>query len=163
MGTPFLKTLPGSVLARVCAGLCVTLLAYLSLIPPVMEVRTGWPGQIEHALAYAGAGLWLALAFPRARFLYIVGGLVAYAGLHEIGQLWVPGRKSQTVDWLASCSGAIVGTAVTLKGGSARHSRGRGRSARPSVVRDNKRHIRRGFPGGNDSVWRPTCQWLTSR
>src|SRR5215204_742451 len=49
---------------RVLAWLCVALIALLSLIPQQMEARTGLPGSIEHAIAYAGTAALLRLGYP---------------------------------------------------------------------------------------------------
>src|SRR3954453_10050514 len=102
----------GSVLVRAAAWLCVLLLAYLSLVPAEFEVRTGIPGQIEHAMAYGGTAVLVAIAYPGIPRAYVVVGLGLYAGALEIGQLWVPGRHSAFLDWLASGSGAVIGTFV---------------------------------------------------
>jgi VanZ family protein len=92
--------------------LCVGLLVWLSWIPAELEVRTGMAGQIEHAMAYCGAGIILAFAYQEPRRWRIAAGLVVLAGMLEIGQLWVPGRTSQFIDFAASSVAAVVGVLV---------------------------------------------------
>lgn len=92
--------------------LCVGLLVWLSWIPAELEIRTGMAGQIEHAIAYGGTGAILAFAYQEPRRWRIVAGLVALAGVLEIGQIWVPGRTSQLVDFAASSAGAVLGVVI---------------------------------------------------
>src|SRR5262249_45343046 len=42
-------------LIRVLTWFCVVLLAVLSLLPAQDMVRTGFPGRVEHVVAYAGS------------------------------------------------------------------------------------------------------------
>lgn len=92
--------------------LCVGLLVWLSWIPADLEIRTGMVGQIEHAIAYCGTGAILVFAYQEPRRWWIVAGLVALAGVLEIGQLWVPGRTSQVIDFAASSAGAVLGVVI---------------------------------------------------
>ena len=95
------------------AGLgCVALVVWLSWIPREWEVRTGVAGQIEHVIAYAGTGALLAfgLGFGPARAWRIGALLVLLAGVLEVGQIWIPGRTAQVIDFLASSAGAVLGT-----------------------------------------------------
>lgn len=95
---------------RIAGWLCVGLLVWLSWIPAFMEVRTGIvTGQIEHTLAYAGTGAILAFAYRATRRGLCAGALVALGGILEVGQLWVPGRTSQVIDFAASGAGAVAG------------------------------------------------------
>ena len=92
--------------------LCVGLLVWLSWIPAGLEIRTGMAGQIEHAIAYCGTGAILAFAYQEPRRWRIAAGLVALAGILEVGQLWVPGRTSQVIDFAASSAGAVLGVVI---------------------------------------------------
>lgn len=106
-----LRSLPPWRQAAALAGLgCVALVVWLSWIPREWEVRTGLAGQIEHVIAYAGTAGLLALGFGPARALRIGAILVLLAGILEIGQIWIPGRTAQVIDFLASGGGAILGT-----------------------------------------------------
>jgi VanZ family protein len=97
---------------RITGWLCVCLLVWLSWIPATLEIRTGMAGQIEHAIAYCGTGAILAFAYQEPRRWRMAVGLVALAGILEIGQLWVPGRTSQFIDFAASSAGAVVGVLI---------------------------------------------------
>jgi VanZ family protein len=96
---------------RAAGWACVVLLAYLSLIPADMEVRTGAPGVIEHAFAYACTGLILALGYPGRR-VPIAATLVAYGSVLETLQSLVPGRVPHILDAAASGAGAAIGVAL---------------------------------------------------
>ncbi len=49
---------------RAGAWFCVVLLAYLSLIPGNLQVRTGLSGLLEHLVAYLGTAILFALSYP---------------------------------------------------------------------------------------------------
>ena len=105
------KTLPPLHRAVALAGLgCVALVVWLSWIPREWEVRTGLAGQIEHVIAYAGTGVLLAFGFGPARAWRIGALLVLLAGVLEVGQIWIPGRTAQVIDFPASSAGAVLGT-----------------------------------------------------
>jgi len=110
--------------------LCLGLLVWLSWIPADLQIRTGIAGQIEHAIAYCGAGAILAFAYQEPRRWQISAALVMLAGVLEIGQLWVPGRHSQPIDFAASSIGAVAGVLMgraaisALVGWAMRPSRG---------------------------------------
>ena len=97
---------------KAVSWLCVGLLVLLSWIPADLEIRTGIAGQIEHAIAYCGTGAILAFAYQEPRRWWIAAGLVFLAGILEIGQLWVPGRTSQPIDFAASSVGAVLGVLI---------------------------------------------------
>lgn len=90
------------------AWFCVALLAVLSLIPSNLEIRSGMPGGVEHAMAYFGTAIMLMLGYPRKAWS-ITAGLVVYGGLLEMLQLLAPGRTPKVADAIASGAGAILG------------------------------------------------------
>ena len=108
-----------TVFLRVSAWLSVALLGVLSWLPASkMGMRPsesiGLPGYIEHLFAYFGTAAVLTLAYPRSPRLRLVGGLIVYAAVLELGQLYVPGRAAQGIDWAAGALGAVLGVlAVT--------------------------------------------------
>ena len=67
-------------------------------------------GQVEHFLAYSlSSALMFAMLAQRHaawRFAIVV---VAYAGLLEFGQTFVPGRHAALEDFYCSTAGAIIG------------------------------------------------------
>ncbi len=40
---------------------------------------------------------------------WLISGLAVYAAVLEAGQLYVPGRAAQGIDWAASALGAVLG------------------------------------------------------
>jgi len=98
---------------RVCAWFCAILLAYLSLIPGDLEVRTGAPTLLEHFAAYFGTAMFFMLGYPRKRVL-IIASLMVYAGFLELGQLISPGRFASIVDATASIFGVGAASALAI-------------------------------------------------
>jgi hypothetical protein len=103
-------------LALRCLGwFCVVLIAYLSLIPQDLEMRTPAPPGVEHAFAYGVTAGLLLLACPVQPVWLIVGSLSAYSGLMELLQAFSPGRHPGLDGMLWSSAGAIVcGVSVAL-------------------------------------------------
>jgi VanZ family protein len=98
---------------RVCAWFCTILLAYLSLIPGDLQVRTGAPTLLEHFAAYFGTAMFFMLGYPRKRVL-IAASLMVYAGFLELGQLISPGRFASIVDATASIFGVGAASALAI-------------------------------------------------
>ena len=98
---------------RVLTWFCVVLLAVLSLLPAQDMVRTGFPGRVEHIVAYAGSAA-IAMAGYGARWgaAQIVGGFWVYAGILEYLQHFSPGRHPAIGDFMASALGALCGGLV---------------------------------------------------
>src|SRR5262249_33853049 len=48
----------------------------------------------------------------REHVAFIVLGLMTYAGVLELAQLWIPGRTSRLTDFVASASGVLAGMGV---------------------------------------------------
>jgi hypothetical protein len=84
-------------------------------------IRTGiLSGHAEHVIGYALSGAVMYGLAPRFAAAYIVAAIVAYAGLLELGQLFVPGRHAAVADFLFSTTGAVVGIVSCIVGGLAR-------------------------------------------
>src|SRR5690348_18033105 len=73
-------------LARIATWFCVALLTLLSLLPAAEMVRTGYNGDLEHFVAYAGTGAMAAIGFRRVHAWRLAVALVIVAGLLELGQ-----------------------------------------------------------------------------
>lgn len=95
---------------RCSAWFCVLLIAYLSLIPQDLEMRTPAPPGLEHAIAYAGTAGLFVLAYPLQPIWLIMGSLSAYSGLMELLQSFSPGRHPGLDGVLWSSAGAIFGS-----------------------------------------------------
>ncbi|WP_428674659.1 hypothetical protein [Reyranella sp.] len=89
---------------------CVAALVLLSWLPGDEMVRTGANGRAEHAVAYFGTVVMMALAYrERPRLLVQTILLVALAGILEAGQLYAPGRTAALFDFASSSAGAGLG------------------------------------------------------
>jgi hypothetical protein len=56
---------------------------------------------------YLISGIAVIIAYPRRPTWSIAAILCAYAGILELGQIYVPGRHAALLDWLASSSGVF--------------------------------------------------------
>src|SRR5215210_6222137 len=97
---------------RCAAWFCVVLIAYLSLVPDTLEMRTPAPAGIEHAIAYGGTAMLMALAYPSVAIWTIFGSLAIYSGLMELLQNFSPGRHPGLDGLLWSSAGAIAGSVI---------------------------------------------------
>jgi VanZ family protein len=84
------------------------------------------PGYIEHLFAYFGTAALLTLAYPSSPRPRLMSGLIAYAAVLELGQLYIPGRAAQVVDWAASALGVMLGVLAITRLVPARHGPARG-------------------------------------
>jgi VanZ family protein len=90
---------------RVLTWCCVILLPVLSLLPAQLMVRTGFPGRLEHFVAYAGSAAIAMAGYGASRGgIQIIGGFWAYAGLLEYLQHFSSGRHPSIADFAASAS-----------------------------------------------------------
>jgi VanZ family protein len=95
---------------RVLTWCCVTLLPVLSLLPAQHMVRTGFPGRVEHFVAYAGSAAIAMAGYGASRgAMQIIGGFWVYAGILEYLQHFSPGRHPSIADFAASALGALCG------------------------------------------------------
>ena len=95
---------------RVLTWCCVFLIAVLSLLPAQDMVRTGFPGELEHLVAYAGsAAIGMAGYGPSRGGVRVIGGFWLYAAILEYLQHFSPGRHPSLVDFAASALGALYG------------------------------------------------------
>ena len=58
-------------------------------------LRTGASGRLEHIVAYFISALLLVTGYPRRTPWVIGSALAVYAGVLEVGQIFVPGRHSR--------------------------------------------------------------------
>ncbi len=99
---------------RVLLYLLIVGVSYLALTPkPPTGIDTGWD-KLNHTLAFAALAISAWLAYPashRTRLLWL-GALLAFGGLIEILQLFVPGRSAESGDLLADALGIACGAAI---------------------------------------------------
>jgi len=77
-------------------------------------LRTGVSGRLEHIVAYFISALLWVTGYPRGTPWVIGSALAVYAGVLEVGQIYVPGRHSQVEDFAASCLGVFLIVLPTL-------------------------------------------------
>jgi VanZ family protein len=81
---------------RFLTWVCVIVLGFLSLLPAQDMVRTGFPGQLEHFVAYAGSSAVAMAGYGLNRSgALVIGCFWLYAGTLEYLQHFSPGRQSR--------------------------------------------------------------------
>ena len=92
-------------------GVSALVLLIASWTPRPYMVRSGIAsGQAEHFLFYGlSSALMFAMLAQRHAASRVVVVVVAYAGLLEFGQTFVPGRRAALEDFYFSTAGAIIG------------------------------------------------------
>jgi VanZ family protein len=103
---------------NVLVGANALVLMLLSWTPGMP--RTGIvSGHVEHWLAYAFSGVFMyAVRIGRWRAWQCAAMLSTYAGVLELGQIFVPSRHASVADFFFSATGAIAGvlaSALLLK------------------------------------------------
>lgn len=89
-----------------------TLVAFVSLLPAGGAIA-GTYDKAAHLVIYsifAALGYRLRLSARHAIFVCI--GIVAYSGLLEVGQSFVPGREMSALDLLANTLGVLLGALI---------------------------------------------------
>ena len=98
--------------ARINYGIFVlyaVLIAYVSLRPADGTIPGHWD-KVGHFVIYAAFSvLGARLSTEPSRFLLICIGIVAYGGLMEIGQSFMPDRMMSAYDFLANTIGVAIG------------------------------------------------------
>jgi VanZ family protein len=96
-------------------GANALLLMIASWTPGNLMVRSGiFSGHVEHMVAYALSGaLMYAARAGRTTAWQAALMLSAFAGVLELGQIFVPGRHASPHDFLFSATGAITGVLVS--------------------------------------------------
>jgi len=91
----------------------VFFLAFLSLLPSDLEIRTGASNELEHFLVYFVAAVLFGHSYPRRLFL-VAFTLAMIAILLEALQVFAPGRSVRVLDAGFSGAGAISGVVTAL-------------------------------------------------
>ncbi len=94
---------------KALAATCCLVIIVLSLLPGNERPHTGFSGNIEHVVAYAGTAGFAALALVRRPVVGLVIAFSAASALFEICQIWIPGRSAGFDNWFASSLGALIG------------------------------------------------------
>jgi len=99
---------------KVLLVLLVVAVSYLALTPhPPARVDTGWD-KLNHLLAFTALAFSASLSYPASRRTHVLllCALLAFGGLIEILQLFVPGRSSEWGDLFADSIGIVCGVVV---------------------------------------------------
>ncbi|UHC14235.1 hypothetical protein LRS73_16840 [Methylobacterium currus] len=95
-------------LARISTPFAVLALIILSWLPGTERPHTGLAGQVEHFIAYTLTAAGIVIGFPH-RIQTVALMLIGLNAVLEVGQIWIPGRTSQFIDFAASCGGIVLG------------------------------------------------------
>lgn len=101
---------------RAIWGVLIAVVGYLALMPePPPSVDLGWD-KLNHSSAFAALAFAACFGFPHPVRRQCAGlaGTLAYGGLIEIVQLYIPGRTGEWADLLADALGIGVGAALAL-------------------------------------------------
>lgn len=116
----------------ICASwTCLALIAYLSLVPRSLEVRTfdligvghrpsakflrGVLKTLEHALAYSATAALLMKAYPARPVWLIIAFLSSYSAMLEALQTFSPGRHPSFAGVISSSLGAVAACWITSR------------------------------------------------
>lgn len=90
---------------------------YLALTPhPPKKMSLGWD-KLNHTTAFATLMVCACLGFARRRsvpWLATALSLLAFGGLIELVQAFIPGREADTFDLLADALGMAIGGLIVL-------------------------------------------------
>ena len=99
---------------RIVTALLVVAVSWLALTPtPPPTIDFGWD-KLNHALAFTALAFSACLGHPasmRMRLLWLCA-LLAFAGLIEVLQAFVPGRSSEWGDLLGDAAGIAIGAVL---------------------------------------------------
>lgn len=99
---------------RVLLSLLFVVASYFALSPnPPVSIGFAWD-KLNHVLAFAALAFSVGLGYPSWRGTRVLWfcALVAYGGLIEILQQFVPGRSSEWSDLLGDTVGIVCGAAI---------------------------------------------------
>lgn len=71
---------------------------------------------LDHLVAFAMVASSARLALPRVPAWHVMLALGLFAGLTELAQFWVPGRKASVADGALDLAGALVGYSLVAMG-----------------------------------------------
>ena len=97
-------------LYRVGFVLCILTVSVLSLLPEDELPDVSLSDKISHFIAYSVIVTFGLVGYRgvKAAILVVVGA-IALGGSLEIGQLFVPGRSGDMLDFVANCIGVVAG------------------------------------------------------
>jgi hypothetical protein len=99
------------ILLRICAWLLAGATTFATLGPASLRPHSGLGQDGEHGLAFVLIGLAFGVAYTRHR-LPIAAIVIAWVGLIELLQLWVPGRHARLEDFVVDALAATIGLTI---------------------------------------------------
>ena len=100
----------GSLWTKATSAVCLLFIVVYSLIPQTERVNTGFPGGIEHALAYSLTGLLLGLSIRSKKGPFLAAAHLTWLScLLEFLQQWSPGRHPRVSDAIISAAAGTLG------------------------------------------------------
>jgi VanZ family protein len=96
---------------QISAWLLVLAILLLSVVPPSLRPVTDAPHNVEHFAIFLVTGFTFGMGYPY-RFGLQAIALIAFTGLIEIAQLWVPGRHARLSDFVVDGLAACVGIGI---------------------------------------------------
>ena len=95
---------------KIAPWLLLLAIAVLSLVPPSYRPATMIPHGFEHLVVFLLMGLAFGLGYA-SRYILATLLLIAFVGLVEIAQLFVPGRHARMTDFLIDALAVCIGAA----------------------------------------------------
>jgi VanZ family protein len=92
----------------VAAWSALLAIVVLTVVPPNLRPTTNAPHDFEHAVAFLIAGILFGSAYAGLEWILSVGA-VAFCGMIEVLQLYVPGRHARWIDFVVDAVAAVAG------------------------------------------------------
>jgi VanZ family protein len=94
-----------------CRGgfaLCILTVTVLSLLPQAVMPKVGISDKVSHFIAYTAIAAFGLLGY-RTAAVRIAIGVIGLGGAIEVGQIFVPGRSAEILDFIADIGGVAAG------------------------------------------------------
>ena len=101
----------GAPLKRLCRigfALCIGTVTVLSLLPGAEMPKIELSDKVSHFIAYTAIGASGLMGWPTAATRIAITG-IGLGGALEIGQLFVPGRSAEMLDFIVDIAGIAAG------------------------------------------------------
>ena len=97
--------------ARLVAWLLMSSIVILSVVPPGLRPETALPHSAEHFGIFFATGAAFMFGYNRYKFQLVIG-LIGFAGLVEIVQIFIPGRHARLSDFIVDAAALPLGMAI---------------------------------------------------
>jgi VanZ family protein len=96
---------------RVIAWVLLATAIVLTVVPAELRPVSGFPSPVEHFAMFFLIGSAFTLGYSRSDYALCVAAM-AFAGLLELLQLFVPGRHARLSDFVVDALSAVIGIAL---------------------------------------------------